>query len=912
MGPPVEKDRRYDRPLLPFLVLLLSLIVTVVAAFWVSRNANDQDRLRFESTIQRIGPAITTQVDVYVTLLRGASGFFAGNDDVERDEFRRFAEGLRLRSNYPGVQGIGYSARVVPQKRALFEERLRREGRPSFRIWPEGSRPEYHAIIYLEPVDRRNRVALGFDMYTEPMRRAAMERARDAGTEAISGKVTLVQEIDKEKQAGFAMYHPVYGGGAVPATLTERRDKLMGFVYCPFRADDLFQRVASTSNHRGVDFRVYDSGIPRGDRLLYDSASFRPPLETNQPPRFTARRQLKIRDRVWTLTFSTRPEFFTEPGAGLVPSTLGVGFLVSILLFLITRSQVRARADEEWVTEHLRNSEQELKGQTQTLEAVNRIGRILSAELDLNKLVQAVTDAATSLARAQFGIFLYDVDGEDAYSSFAVSGISREAFTSAPPNTAVFGPTFREGIVRVDDVTKDPHYETAAPFHGIRYEHDKVRSYMAIPVVSRSGEILGGLFFGHSRAAVFSDREERIVESLAAQAAVAVDNARLYEAAQRDRRMAEQANRAKDDFLATLSHELRTPMTAILGWSSLLESGSLDEQTVGTAVDAIRRSSLAQAQLIDDLLDVSRIASGKVRLDRKPVDLGLVIESAADSVRPAANARGIVLEIEVPLDPVVVHGDASRLQQIVWNLLSNAVKFEREGGRVVVRVWCDEGNAVIEVRDFGLGIDSEFLPHMFKKFRQAESGATRSKGGLGLGLSIAKQLTEMHGGSIEARSEGKGQGSTFLVSIPLAESGARIATADPVSADSGALAGCDVVVVEDERDVRQFVAIVLEQSGASVRQAASAQEAMDLLQDRLPDVLVSDIAMPGEDGISLIRRIRSSDKLRTVPALAITAYARPEEQDRILDAGFQRYLQKPVQPGAIVAAVVALRSSGDS
>ena len=910
MNDTLAQRPRPSRAAFPYLVLLLSLLITFMGVLIVRRAADEQDRGYFESEVQRTRIGLQTRLETHLALLRAGAGFFAAKGTVQRDEFHRFAEQLHIRTNYRGMQGLGYSTRVVPEKVDSLVAKMRSEGRPSFRIWPQGRRDEYQAIIYLEPVDRRNRAAFGFDMYSDPVLRAAMQKARDSGTGTASGKVDLIQQIDGERQPGLIFYFPVYDGGTTPISVEERREKLMGFVFIPLRAEDLLQGIAGGNSSRTVDVKVYDSSTPREERLLYDTATTRPTLSSKTSSSYEAQSQMVVSGRIWTLVFQNRPQVFgSEPGRMLVPWAIVVGVLVSLLLFFNSRSQIRARSDEERAAEELRRSEQQLRDQTETLEAVNRISRILSAELELQRLVQAVTDAATSLARAEFGIFLYNVNrGEDLYDSFAVSGISREAFRSAPPDTAVFGPTFREGIVRVDDITKDRRYETAAPFHGIRYEQDKVRSYMAIPVVSRSGEIVGGLFFGHSQEGVFSEREERIVESLAAQAAVAVDNARLYEAAQRDRRTAEEANRAKDDFLATLSHELRTPMTAILGWSTLIETTELDKETLDTAIEAIRRSSQAQAQLIDDLLDVSRIAAGKVRLDLKRVDLGPVVEAAIGAARPTAESKRIRLESVIPASPTMIHGDAGRLQQIIWNLLSNALKFENEDGRVIVRLSRSEEDAFIEVQDFGLGIDPEFVPHMFKKFRQADASSTRAKGGLGLGLSIVKHLTDLHQGTIEVRSEGNGKGSTFLISIPLLADDEESLKALPAASSDAprSLAGRNIVVVDDERDVRQFVAVVLEQAGASVRQAGSAHEAMELMYERTPDVLVSDIAMPGEDGLSMIQRIRSSARLRELPALALTAYARPEEQERIVRAGFQKYLQKPVEPSVIIAAVIAL------
>ncbi|MHB9001354.1 MAG: hybrid sensor histidine kinase/response regulator, partial [Thermoanaerobaculia bacterium] len=550
--------------------------------------------------------------------------------------------------------------------------------------------------------------------------------------------------------------------------------------------------------------------------------------------------------------------------------------------------------------------EQQLRDQTQILATINRVGQLLSAELDLQKVVQGVTDAATDLIGAESGAFFFNVTGPqgEAYTLYALSGMSRDVFSGLPMprRTELFGPAFRgESVIRIDDIGKDPRYGKNPPFNGLPPGHPPVRSFLAAPVISRSGNVLGSLFFGHREPGRFRLREEQIARGLAAQAAVAVDNARLYETAQRDRQGAEDANRAKDDFLATLSHELRTPMTAILGWSRLVQMGGMSEEDTRTAIEAIARSARAQAQLIDDLLDVSRITAGKLRMERKRTDMATVFTDATNAIRPMAEAKSLALRVELPPVGLPVRGDAHRLQQIVWNLLTNAVKFTPAGGQVDAILRRDETDAHIVIRDTGQGIDPAFLPFVFERFRQADSTATRQHGGLGIGLSIVRYLVEMHGGTVGASSDGAGKGSTFEVRIPLeADFDESIAVERPKAAAS--LVGTRVLVVEDEEEVRTFVEATISGSGGVHRGAASAKEALDFLDRERFDAIVSDIAMPEMDGIALIRQIRESANpaLRNLAAVALTAYGRTEDRDRILDAGFDAYLHKPVDPANLV------------
>jgi signal transduction histidine kinase/DNA-binding response OmpR family regulator len=383
---------------------------------------------------------------------------------------------------------------------------------------------------------------------------------------------------------------------------------------------------------------------------------------------------------------------------------------------------------------------------------------------------------------------------------------------------------------------------------------------------------------------------------------------------------AEAANRLKDEFLATVSHELRTPLNSILGWAQLLRTGSLEEESATRALSTIERNTRALAQIIDDLLDVSRIITGKLRLRVQPIQLGPVVEAALESIRPATDAKNI--RLEVTLDPAagVVSGDTSRLQQIVWNLLSNAIKFTPSGGHVEVGLERVGSAARITITDNGEGINSEFLPYVFDRFRQADSTFTRMHGGLGLGLAIVRHLVELHGGEVSAESKGRGEGATFSVSFPLLTAVASVENeigqpgnaAQPTSRPPSDLSGLRVMIVDDERDARDVIAAMLEHCGAEVIAACSTAEAVDVLagtaNGSMPDVLISDIGMPGEDGIDLITRLRglAPDRGGDIPAIALTAYARAEDRARVLAAGFQRHIAKPVDPSTLASVVARL------
>ncbi|HXC40025.1 MAG TPA: ATP-binding protein [Burkholderiales bacterium] len=391
----------------------------------------------------------------------------------------------------------------------------------------------------------------------------------------------------------------------------------------------------------------------------------------------------------------------------------------------------------------------------------------------------------------------------------------------------------------------------------------------------------------------------------------------LLESERSAHRETERASRIKDEFLATLSHELRTPLNAVLGWSQLLRKNHDSQSDVGKGLEIIERNARSQAQIIDDLLDMSAIISGKIRLDVQPVDVASVVRATIDSISPAAQAKGIRLQVVLNPDAGLVRGDPNRLQQVFWNLLTNAVKFTPKNGRILIVLARANSHLEVEVSDNGEGIDPSFQPHIFDRFRQADASITRRHGGLGLGLSIVKQLVELHGGTITAESAGRGSGSRFRVELPVMVTSASVQAAGAetqpqVESENGPgpergninLQGLKVLVVDDEPDTRLLLRQLLEDCNGTVITASSAEEALQVLTREAPDVLVSDIGMPAEDGYAFIRRVRALDDANAnIPAIALTAYARPEDRSKAFHGGFQVHLAKPVATMELIAVV---------
>ena len=428
---------------------------------------------------------------------------------------------------------------------------------------------------------------------------------------------------------------------------------------------------------------------------------------------------------------------------------------------------------------------------------------------------------------------------------------------------------------------------------------------------SRIWATVGAAMLGDS-----GDRWMCFVLDISDRKSAAVEREAAFQRERSARTHAEDATRLKDEFLANLSHELRTPMNAIMGWTHLLKAGRLDDSQRTRALESIDRAARSQAQLIEDLLDVSRIVSGKLHIAMQPVELEAIIEAALESQRPAADAKGVHLHAHHP-GAVSVRGDAGRLQQVVLNLLSNAVKFTPAGGRIDVTVEQSHPDAAtISVRDTGEGISPEFLPYVFDRFRQADGTSTRTHMGLGLGLAIVRHVVELHGGSVQALSGGHGLGATFTVTLPtVASGGARRVKAPAAVASSGfdwaSGVGVQVLVVEDDRETREMLSVILERTGYSHRVAAGAKDALALLDDWLPDVIVSDIGMPGMDGYEFIRavRSRSREKGGQLPALALSAYVRSEDRQLALASGYQAHVSKPVDPAALLGSIAELVES---
>jgi signal transduction histidine kinase/ActR/RegA family two-component response regulator len=583
---------------------------------------------------------------------------------------------------------------------------------------------------------------------------------------------------------------------------------------------------------------------------------------------------------------------------------------------------LRERADQELVERHktenaLRASETRYRALATRTTRMHELTAALSEAVTVNAVAKAVVQYGSVLVGAVTGAVSILVDNGTRFDTLNLAP-SEAASSEATTFAAEKGLCVTDVVETSEPVfvaswaeSQEQYWRSASQAADAAYLSSAV-----LPLLVE-GTPIGTLEFHFSVPVNFDAEYRALLISVALHCAQALDRARLYESAQRARAEAETANRLKDDFLSIVSHELRTPLNAVVGWASLLRQRAVTPDMTARAVQSIYDNAVRQAKLIDDLLDLSRIEAGQATLDLEEVDIATLITGVVESVIPAATSDQVDVSVR-SMPPAVVRGDRRRLEQVFFNLLSNALKFTPSGGRIVIEATSADGLVEVHVSDNGAGIAPEFLPYVFDRFRQGDPSRTRSHGGLGLGLSIAKQFVEAHGGSITVESAGPQLGTTFSVTLPLvvrridralATGGARSL---PGASGAPRLDGITVLVVDDESDAREIIAHALQACGARVTVASGARDAFDVLASTDIDVLLSDIAMPDEDGYSLIRRVRASTNTRvaTIPAVAVTAHARKAEREQAFAAGFQRHLAKPVEPADLARTVDQLVHHG--
>ena len=586
------------------MVLAVSILLTIGITYSFYQSAKNKDAVRFTNEVSRIQSTIDNKINLYIALLNGGRGFIESTENITKKQFANYIRGLEIDKNYTGIQGIGYSKIFTADERESFIKQMKSEGFANFRNYPETNENILHSVIYFEPLTDLNKKEIGYNMSTEANQRTAMEKARDTGKAATSGKVKLISE-DKagEEENGFIIYLPIYKKDSMPQTVEERQENLSGYIYSPFKADDFLHEIESDTMRDSIAVGIYD-GEENDENLLAQTNNLQNQTSGGRTDEnYSSQMNFNVAGRKWLIRYSTLPVFAAQSSLGWTPLILISGIVFSFLLFGMTYWEASARADLE---------------------------------------------------------------------------------------------------------------QTA----GELFETEKQKQD-------------------------------------------------LLEKEQKARQAAEKANRAKDEFISVVSHELKTPLNAISGWARILKNNSITDNTRDLAVKKIEKSLRSQTKLVNDLIDYTQIISGSYNFEGKEVNFSEVFEKTFLEFEDAANEKQIELLKDNKLNGHRILGDEERLKIVVYNLLTNAVKFTNEGGKIEAKLWADKGLVNLSVKDNGKGISSEYLPYVFEEFSQSDYSITRNFGGLGLGLTLSNHIVKIHDGTIEAKSEGKDKGSEFIVKIPL-------------------------------------------------------------------------------------------------------------------------------------------------
>lgn len=738
----------------PYWCVAVAVLLTALAIFGFRRVVNERDESRFRNATEAVQDSLRARLDAYLSILQSTRSLFASQrGNVDLPTFRRFVGGLDLEHHYPGIQGIGFTERMTRDQVDSAVAKIEAQGQEPFRVWPDTPRDEYHAIVFIEPLDRRNRAALGYDMYSEPVRQEAMARARDTGMPAATGMLTLVQEIDPQKQPGFLIYVPVYQGGAAPPDVASRRKELLGFVYGAFRDDDLVRGIFGSEHAPRTAFDLYDGTEVTASKLMYQG------IDASSPrPLHASTALLDVAGRPWTLRVISTEAFDSLSGSGVVPYLVGLGLLLNGVFFLATRAQVRAQQEE--LAAHRR---------LEILAATSK--RLSEAQLDITAILEtACREVAQRLTEA---CSLALIDAEGTHLEYVQTAhVDREAEAMIRPIFARTPIALGDGVVGRVAATGEPALVAVASNEALiagLSDADHIAFLRRFPVSTyvvvalRLGERVIGIMacWRGPGARPFKPIDEQLLQEVADRTAFAVENARLAERLRL-------AVKLRDDFLSVAGHELKTPLAAlqlqvenVLRQTQTGAMGTVSPRLV-ERLNKVRTLVVRLEILISGLLDVSRIAAGKLLFQREDVELkGLVadvVERFGDHVGRAGS------EVSMEGSGLVVgQWDRVRLDQVFTNLVGNALKYG--GGKPIeIRITRHCDSARVVVQDHGIGIAPEDRARIFDRFERAVP--ERNYAGLGLGLWISQQIVHAFGGRIELESE-VGVGSTFLVELPL-------------------------------------------------------------------------------------------------------------------------------------------------
>ncbi len=859
-----------------WLIAAALLLATAALAGLVQEKARQQAEQRFLYRAEQEKAKILFRLTSHVQVLRGATALFAASDEVTRSEWHDYVRQLRLEQTLPGIQGTGVALMVAPHDKAAHEQRIRSEGFPDYAISPAGERAQYSAIVYLEPFTERNRKAFGYDMFSEPVRRQAMERARDSGEPALSGRVTLVQEEREDAQPGFLIYVPIYRNGQPTATVAQRRAALIGFAYSPFRAYDLLHNVI-TADNKDVELELFDT-VRSPDHQLFDSH----PGPARVHSQHQAELSIDFAGRQWLAHFRSRPEF-DRITASQLPA--GIALAGGLLALIAVLWQLRSQRYQQHIAayaEQVRNSEARLRTLLDTLPDPVCLKDGDDRLIEANAVFLRLFGLAEGAYRGKTGRALI---GSDAYDASPLADLEHSDSAA-----------WEQGSLLHDELI-------------IRQADGRERIFELAKVALRGPDgarqalvtVAHEITRRKQAEAELQRHRDHLEEAVAARTA---DLLLAKEAA-------EAASRAKSTFLANMSHELRTPMNAIIGLTHLLIQRTRDPAErdklgkIGHAADHL-------LGLLNNILDLSKIESEHLTLERLPLRLGELISTVETLAGERIQAKGLTFQRDISprLDEVVLLGDPLRLRQILINLLDNAVKFTEHGSirlhAAPVAESATDMTIGITVTDTGNGVPADAQERIFAPFEQADGSTTRQYGGTGLGLTIVRQLARLMGGDITLSSEA-GHGSTFTLNVRLEKSPMTAtpfppASPSPPGVPAAAAAVRRVLLAEDD-EINREVALELlsDYPQLSIDTAENGAQAVDRASAAPYDLILMDMQMPVLDGVAASRAIRQLPGHAETPIVAMTANAFSEDKACCLAAGMSDFLAKPVDPPQLYA-----------
>ncbi|WP_404396216.1 CHASE domain-containing protein [Stutzerimonas chloritidismutans] len=820
-------------------MLAFTLLVQLVV--WQSLRTNEDRaaRQQFQMLGEKVTEAIRKRLRDHEQILLGGAGLFDAVENVSREQWRTYVERLLLPDRYPGIQGVGFSQAIPQAERDAHVARMRAQGYPDYDIHPPGQREFYTSIVYLEPFLRRNLAAFGYDMYSEPTRRRAMQRAAQLGETSITGKVTLLQETHGKVQAGVLLYVPVYRPSAPLTTPEQRMQALRGFVYSPYRVEDLMRGILRAAD-LPLALHIYASPGEEPEHLLYASSEALEPGSA----RFSQLQQLELYGQTWTLRMDSRPEF-DERFHSNEALVFGLGLGLSLLVFFLTSSLAlrhsRAQALANEMTRHIRQSKHDLR----------------------------LSEERLSLALKGSNDGLWDLDLE-AGSMFA-----------SPRAWEMLG-------YRPNELTCDLKlWERLTVAEDLAQQKARLAQTMLSNVDHFTTELRLQHKHGHVVPVLLRGYIQRDPQGMAQRI-----SGTLMDLTERKR-----VEQMKNDFVSTVSHELRTPLTSISGALGLIVGGALGSAppTMQQMLEIAYRNSLRLGHLINDLLDMEKIAAGKMSFELREHSLGDLLEESLASNQALCEQHGVCCTLEHPTD-VLVWVDGLRLQQVLGNFLSNAVKFTPEGGEIRLHSSLRGTKVRISVTDQGPGIPEAFRSRVFEKFAQADASDSRQKSGTGLGLAITKELIERMGGKVGFDCV-PGQGTTFWCELPI-----QIPPAESDCRDGQPR----ILVVEDEPDTGRLLHMMLREGGYGVERVQSLHQAREKLAASHYEAMTLDLHLPDGSGMQLIDELRDQPAMQDLPIVVISAAHQFEQAQ--FPAGIV-WLHKPITNAQLLVAVEQARDN---